>query len=368
MKYPAAQSILRTKMPIVLLGSIWEYKVQPIKDFLSDSFSTLALSAKGKKVLLKPNLLSGKPPQKAVNTHPLFVRAVAEVLKDSGCSLYVGDSPGFESVERALKASGIYEALKSMDVKIAAFDRRIRKRFEGLSPFREFLLGEDPSEFDMIVNLPKLKTHTIVGLTLGIKNTFGFVPGLEKARWHLRAGKDRLLFCQILIDIHRVVAPTLTILDGIVGMDKDGPSHGRVRKLGLVAVCEDAFCLDYAVERLLGIKAPLPLTQVAKKAGLLKDFDIVNKGWKEVKDFELPQTLYTARAPLGILGRFARNLFLKKPRLRKSLCKGCHVCANACPRGAIQTEDGLPRFDYGRCIYCYCCQELCPYGAISLGS
>jgi len=351
---------------MVIFGTIEAYEVAKIKEFLSHSLEALYPLLRGKKILMKPNLLSGRPPDRAVNTHPLFVRAVAEILRDCGCRLHVGDSPGFESTERALKASGILEALKGMDVGLRTFEKRVRKRFEGLSPFREFILGEEPSEFDMIVNLPKLKTHTVVGLTLGVKNTFGFVPRLEKAKWHLRAGKDRRLFSQILIDIHRLVDPKLTILDGIVAMDGDGPSHGRVRTLGVVAVSDDAFCLDCALEGLLGIRVPLPITEVAKREGLIKDFEVEYKGSIEIRDFEMPKTVDVDSPLPKLLRRLLRAFFLRKPRLRRPLCKGCSVCADVCPKGAIKMEDGLPRFDYGSCIYCYCCQELCPNGAIAL--
>jgi uncharacterized protein (DUF362 family)/Pyruvate/2-oxoacid:ferredoxin oxidoreductase delta subunit len=323
-------------------------------------------------VLLKPNLLSGKSPQKAVNTHPQFIKVLGEIFLEKSCTVYVGDSPGYDSTEKALRNSGIMEVAEELGLKIAAFDKRVVKKSRGISPYRQFVLGEDPAAFDLIVNLPKLKTHAMMGLTLGVKNTFGFVPRFEKAKWHLKAGRDPLLFAGILMDIHRVVNPSITVLDGILAMDGDGPSSGRPRDIGLIAVSRDALALDALIERCLALPTSLPLMRLAAEKGLVEEAEIVDLGMPPIQDFVLPKTMDVGWNLPGAVRNTMKRLFVRKPRCVHHVCKKCGVCAVVCPvkaigeaiGEAIGTDEEFPVFDYSKCIRCYCCQEMCPEGAI----
>ena len=125
----------------------------------------------------------------------------------------------------------------------------------------------------------------MMGMTLGVKNTFGFIHAFEKAKWHFRAGQDRSLFASILIDIHRIVKPSVTILDGIIGMDGDGPSSGRPRNLGILGVSKNAFILDDCIEKLVHLPYPTPITHLAGKHGLLPDYEITGSNIPEIDDF-----------------------------------------------------------------------------------
>lgn len=344
-----------------------DYNVTDIKKFLESSARSIGLDRQlyHKKVLLKPNLVMGKAPHKAVNTHPKIVQAVAEFLFERSCDVYIGDSPGYESTERALKASGILDVADAMGLKVVSFNKTITKRREhGISPYQFFTLGEDPSLYDAIVNLPKLKTHGMMGLTLGVKNMFGFIHSFEKARWHLRAGQDRALFASILIDIYRLVNPTLTILDGIVAMDRDGPSNGRSRSVGVIGISTDAFALDHYIEKILGLPAPLPITRKALDHDLVGAYEIHADGIPAIKDFEIPDMVDTDWTLPAFVKKILRKIFVKKPRLKKDLCKSCAICCRVCPAGALALIEKTPKFDYEKCIRCYCCQEMCPEGAI----
>ena len=228
-------------MEKVCIGSCREYEVRAIRELVEKGFEETGFEVRDAKVLIKPNLLGAKAPEKAVTTHPAVVRALAELLKDRGCSVHVGDSPGYESTERVLRVSGILAVMEEMGLRLARFDGRVTKRWNGVSPYKVFTLGEDPGSYDMVINVPKLKSHIMMGLTLGVKNTFGFIPSREKARWHLRAGRDRACFASVLVDIHNIVKPALTVLDGITGMDGDGPSSGRPRPFGILGVSRSAF-------------------------------------------------------------------------------------------------------------------------------
>lgn len=345
------------------------YNLGDLKEFLDAALEDLNLTRPlhHNKVLLKPNLVIGKIPEKAVNTHPTVVQALAELLLDRSCDVYIGDSPGYESTERALKACGIMDVVETLGLKVVSFNKPTTKRSEdGVSPYRFFTFGEDPARFDAIVNLPKLKTHGMMGMTLGVKNTFGFIHALEKARWHLRAGQDRMLFASILVDIHQIVAPTVTILDGIVGMDRAGPSSGRAKNIGIISLSTDAFALDHSIEKLVGLEAPLPITRKALEHGLIGEYEVKSNGAPTIEGFEMPETIDTDWALPGVMKKVLKKIFVKNPRLKNEICKGCAICSKVCPADALVFLEERPTFNYKKCIRCYCCQEMCPEGAITV--
>ncbi len=353
-------------MAKIVAGGCGSYDVPLLKEFFTKALAEFgALPAKCK-VLLKPNLLSGKAPGKGVNTHPLFVRALAEILVENGCSVFVGDSPGYESTEKALEKSGIMQVMRDLRLGIAPFRKRVTKVNAGISPYRELVLGEDPLDYDLVLNMPKLKTHVMMGLTAGVKNTFGFVPSLDKAKWHLRCKGDNRLFSSVLMDIHFIVNPALTILDGIVGMDGSGPAHGRVRDLGLVAVSDNGLSLDAFLEKTLSIRSPLPLTSLGEEKGLLKEATLVDRGMPKIREFVMPATVEADWNLPPLVRETLRHLFTRKPKCDDKKCNGCKTCVNVCPAGALRMGAKGLLFDYKACIRCYCCHEMCPTGAITV--
>jgi uncharacterized protein (DUF362 family)/NAD-dependent dihydropyrimidine dehydrogenase PreA subunit len=352
----------------VVIDSCNNYSTVKIKEFISKSFEEINFKVVKSKVLLKPNLLSAKTPDKAVTTHPEFIRAISELLLDFSCDVYIGDSPGYESAEKVLLQSGIMNVIKCNGLKVRQFNMKVKKFQEGISPYREFVLGDDPDDYDLVVNIPKLKTHTMMGLTLGVKNTFGFIPGFDKAKWHLRAGRDITLFASLLIDIHNIVKPSLTIVDGIIGMDGDGPSNGRVRNLGIIGISKNAFILDHEIEKMVGLSYPLPISTLSLKHGLIGKYEVSSNPLLQNKfsDFQLPSTMNTDWNIPQVAKRILRGLFVKKPKINSNICKNCNVCVKVCPAGALLESQKKPVFDYKKCIRCYCCQEMCPEGAISV--
>jgi len=359
----------------VLAGVCDTYDVKKIKEFIEKCLNEINFKVTKSKILLKPNLLSSKTPEKAVTTHPIFVQAISEIFLDLSCSVSIGDSPGYESTEKVLMQSGIMSIVKSHNLKIRTFDRRIIKYIKGISPYSKFTLGEDPDDYDFIINIPKLKSHSMMGLTLGVKNMFGFIPSFEKAKWHLKAGKDRMLFASVLIDIYNVVKPSLTILDGISGMDGDGPSNGRVNNFGIMLTCKSSFELDYVIEKLIGPSGPMPISNMALKHNLIKkysarcvypfcnDIDFCKKCFV---DFKFPKTINTDwRLPVFIKNTLSK-IFIKTPKINKNRCKNCQICLNVCPVKAISNSGITPNINYKKCISCYCCQEMCPESAITI--
>lgn len=318
------------------------------------------------RVLIKPNLLTAKSPEKAVTTNPVMIQAIAQLLLDYSCSITIGDSPGYGSIIKVLKSSGIMDIIKDLNLNISSFEYNIIKHSNGISPYKEFLFGDDPEKYDIIVNVPKLKTHGMMGMTLGVKNTYGFIHAFEKARWHLRAGQDRSLFASILIDIHNIVSPSVTILDGIIGMDGDGPSSGRPRELGILAVSKNAFILDDYIEKLVSFPYPTPITRLAKTYSLIPEYGIISNNKPVINDFQVPRSMDTDWNIPRFAKNILRNVFLKKPGVQKNMCKSCGICVKTCPAKAMSLNDKGPVFDYSRCIRCYCCQEMCPEGAIRI--
>lgn len=352
-------------MERVIVGGVESYNKAKIRDFIEYGLQEINLSIKNKSVLIKPNMLSAKNPDRAVTTHPDFIGALAGFLRDWGCSVYLGDSPGYESLERVMKIGHYTDMIRHYGIRVVPFTKEIRKTSHGISPYREFILGEDPQLYDLVINAPKLKTHGMMGMTLGVKNTYGFIRGFQKGHWHLKAGRNRGLFAAILVDIHRTVSPGITILDGILGMCGNGPSSGTPLNCSLVGMAVNSFALDDFIERRFCPKAAHPITELAVRNGLIDSYDVIEKDLPPIPaSFPMPESCHTDwNLPSGIR-TLLRNVLVKKPRAIQKLCRQCGVCSRVCPAAAIELGEKTPLFDYSKCIRCYCCQEMCPHGAI----
>lgn len=325
---------------------------------------------KGDRVLLKPNLLYGKAPEKSVTTHPSIIRGVLQMVREAGGSPVLGDSPGLGSAAGVAEKAGIKRVADAMGCPVIEFDRPVLPPQRKGRVFKNIEIDRAVFEADVLINLPKWKTHAQMSLTLGVKNLFGCVPGPRKALWHLKAGEDRELFARMLVDIYRLVQPSLTILDGIVGMDGNGPNSGKPISLGLVLAAGDALCLDQIVCDLLGISRKFLLTnRVGLEQGLGGD-EIVTVGEKledaKIRNFKLPGLTRVDWYLPGFIKKALKNALSSKPVVEEEACKLCHQCAAICPPEALKRDENKMAFDYGRCIRCFCCQEICPEGAITI--
>jgi len=175
----------------------------------------------GSRVLIKPNFLIAARPEQAVLTHPLIVRAAAQHVLDCDGRPLIADSPAFGSFDRILRTGGFEAALAGMDVDIRPFAESVSVDIG--EPFGNIELAREALESDLVINLPKLKTHSQMGLTLAVKNLFGTVVGWRKPEWHLKAGVDRAMFARLLVGICRAVRPAVTLLDGITALEGHGP-------------------------------------------------------------------------------------------------------------------------------------------------
>ncbi len=323
----------------------------------------------GDRVLLKPNLLFGKEPEKAVTTHPSVVKGIIRLVKEAGGVPFIGDSPGFGSARRAAEKSGIRVAAEAMGCPVVELDTPVPCPRGGRF-FRQFEIDEKVLGADVVVNLPKWKTHGMMLLTLGVKNLFGCVPGPKKALWHLKAGEKRDLFAKALVDLYDLIRPSLTLLDGVVGMEGNGPSSGTPRRLGLLLAANDALSLDQIVCDLLRLPREALITnRVAMEGGLGGgDVDVLGMTLDEARidGFKLPPLSATDWNLPGFLRRALKNALSARPVVSEDLCRQCDRCTEICPPGVlIRKARGLV-LDYGKCIRCFCCQEICPEGAISI--
>ena len=322
------------------------------------------------RVLLKPNLLYGKAPEKAVTTHPSIVRGMIRIVREAGGIPFIGDSPSIGSLIRAAEKAGIKSVADEMDCPLEEFDKPILSPKGGRKFFKQLEIDQKVLEADVVINLPKWKTHGMMLLTLGVKNLFGCIPGPRKALWHLKAGEDRKLFAQMLIDLYQIIQPSLTILDGILGMEGNGPGSGRPIPLGLILASRDPLSLDQIVCDLLGIpRRSLMTNQIAFEEGMGRDgIEVVGERLEEIRirRFELPAPSQPDWNLPRFLQKTLKNALTSKPVVEEEVCNVCNRCVEICPPKALDRKESGLVFDYGRCIRCFCCQEVCPEGAIKI--
>ncbi|MBN1808889.1 MAG: DUF362 domain-containing protein [Planctomycetes bacterium] len=335
--------------------------------------------SRGDRVLLKPNMLGAFRPEKAVTTHPAVVEAVAGICVDSGAEVILGDSPGAVSMEKAMAACGYEPLVKHMGLQTLDLSRTVTVAG---THFRDIRLAAQALECDCIVNLPKVKTHGQMLLTLALKNLFGLVPGLGKAHWHLRTGGDQAQFARLLADIaHTVLSRvrSVHVADGVVSMEGRGPSSGRPRQTSFLAVSGSALALDTAVCSLLGFPAgDLPVLEPAGRLFPEEEHSVELRfaGFDReptlpvVGNFRFIEVESLGRPLLfpPFLWRLLRSWWVPMPKVARDKCVSCRQCARICAAEAISFagEVPYPVFDQAKCIRCYCCEEICPENAITV--
>ena len=284
----------------------------------------------GQRVLLKPNLLAAKPPSAAVTTHPVLVQAVAELVRTAGGQVLVGDSPGIGSLERVAEKSGVGAAVQAAGARLVSFTETVQLATEGV--FRQLELSRDYLEADVVINLPKLKTHEMMTLTCGVKNLYGTVVGAAKAGLHLTAGHSRELFAGLLLEIAYARPVALTIVDGVLAMEGDGPNSGTPRELGWLLAGINPVAVDVVAARLAGIPTELlPVEQEALRRGLpgsrWEDLEVCGESFEAaVPSFRLPQGLDVQFGLPGFLKNLLRNQLTPLPAADPDLCVLCGIC------------------------------------------
>ena len=317
----------------------------------------------GTRVLIKPNFLAPAVPEKALTTHPAIVHAVAEFALSKGARVQISDSPAMGSFPRLLKKGGYEQMLKDLDVSFRPFEESVP--VDVGEPFGTIEIARDVMQADVVLNLAKLKTHTQMMLTLGVKNMFGCIVGLKKPEWHMRTGVDRHLFGRLIVSIYEAVKPAFTIVDGILAMQGQGPGKsGSPRELGLLFGGRNAHAVDHTICLQVGLDPEALETQRnAREMGVYDGRVHINGDLDILGDFRFPELGSLTMGP-PYLSRFMRRFAIQQPAVDNHACKLCGECWKYCPAKAISYTDRGISFDTDACIRCYCCLEVCPHAAI----
>lgn len=350
-----------------------DYSPFSVRRALSKSFDLLGfphrLIRPGDRVLLKPNMLSAKEPERAVTTHPEIITAVGEFVLDCRGKVILGDSPAgaAKNLQKYWEKTGIAQAARRLGIQPVSFEDNGVRSF----PTAEghISISRAALEVDVIINLPKLKTHQLVRMTGAVKNMFGAVPGFRKGDLHARA-PEPLRFARFVLSVYQRVVPALNVMDAIVGMEGNGPSSGAPRQIGALLVSDDAFALDRLACGLIGVDtAKVPIFQAAREMGIWDESEDDRMIFGDnpldlrVPDFKVPDISRLERIP-PIVYRNLKRLIWIRPRADASRCTACGICVENCPERAMEMKNDLPRIDYDRCIKCGCCDEVCPDRAI----
>ena len=242
-------------MHLVTIEKAGNYEREGVKAALVRLLAPLggmsAFVKPGMRVLLKPNMLAAKPPEAAVTTHPEVLRAVIELVQEAGGIPLVGDSPGIGSTRRVAERSGMMAVIRETGARLVEFTASVEVTGSGM--FRRFSLARPYVEAEVLINLPKLKTHEMMTFTCCVKNLFGAVVGTGKAAWHLKAGADRELFARMLLEIYLLRKPELNIVDAITAMEGNGPGSGDPRQVGLLMAGVNPVAVDMVAADIMGI-------------------------------------------------------------------------------------------------------------------
>ncbi len=378
---------LSSAPPVVAVVSCPDYDPKNVLSALGRAVDLLGglqvLVTPGSHVLVKPNLLSGSPPDKAVCTHPAVTGALIRLLVFHGCTVTVADSPGGgtryteRSLARVYRAAG-YENLPEETGCTLNRDCRFRElAFPGGRVCTRFPLLMPFFSADCVVGAAKAKTHLLTLMTGATKNLFGLLPGLEKPLFHSRY-PDPDLFSDMLLDLLLCVSPSFHVVDAIVAMEGDGPMSGNPRMLGALIVSRNALAADIVLCRLMSID-PHDVPYIARAAAR----GLISPDGEEIEvrgdplsmfcrgGFRAPASYARGRAgfrvPLffRVVHRLGRIYHLR-PVVVPSRCTGCARCVRACPVHASAIVDGKACIDRKKCIRCYCCHEMCEAGAIAL--
>jgi len=353
----------------VALKACGDYQREAVEAVVNDIFALHGgmetIIKPGQRVLIKVNLLMKRTPEQATTTHPEVARAIVRAVQRAGGIPILADSPGGPYTKNML--SGVYEASGMRKVADETgcilnddFSSTVHYAEQGSVARKLDLIGV-LDQVDAVMTVGKLKTHGFTTMTGCVKNLYGLVPGTTKVEYHSRYPRADL-FSDMLLDICEHVKPCFSFIDAIVGMEGEGPSGGRARKIGALIGGKNPHAVDAAAAALIGLRASQVTTlEAALRRNLLPEYEIIGDDLESlvIRDFDIPMKLRRG-SWVALMNRLPQMF---RPRLvfTHHRCDGCATCKRVCPAGAIHMDEKRwPQVDVNVCIRCYCCQELCP--------
>lgn len=340
---------------------------------------------KGKTILMKPNVLAAS---KGAFTPPVFMAELTKIINDKASSneILVGDSTITKKyTSAALKSSKIKELCEVEGAQILNFFESERIRVDLKKPIcdieENIYLPKEACDADLVVNLPKLKTHAGYVYTGAIKNLFGLLG--NKQKMHM-THKIKNNFQKMLADIYFAVEETnktnfpkvLTIMDAVVAMEGKGPRGGDPRKVGLLLAGFNSAAVDIVGYTLMnGNPSDLEaINSIARRTDLpvdISQIDIVGEiNYKDyvIKDFKKPKMVTLKKGTVpdeGFGAKIGNKAMSISIKINTKKCILCESCVKHCPAKAMERKNEKIMIDSNKCIECFCCGESCPNGAIS---
>ncbi|HUI67222.1 MAG TPA: DUF362 domain-containing protein [Nitrospirota bacterium] len=341
-----------------------------VRQAVDRAFELFPINISGKKVLIKPNVLRSSETREGIVTNPAILRAVVEKVETMGpASLIVGDNPGLFSYganEESFSKTGLMEAAKGHYKNIGNDSRKVAFN----SKYMPFVsISRDVLDADIVISLPKFKTHGLTVLTGAIKNSYGLLPGAQKAMLHKAAGNPTN-FNEVVVEVFRIRVPDLFIVDAVVGMEGNGPASPDLRNIGVILASDNAVAVDSVIATMMGCDpGRLRFLQKAKEVGLgdydLNTIEIIGE-LKRLPDFKLPPLDGEAIMRNEVMQSLIHGRAILRPQADAEKCTSCGTCVDHCPVSALSMAGNIPQVNAGICIACFCCQEMCPEKAIVL--
>ncbi|MDP4089972.1 MAG: DUF362 domain-containing protein [Bacillota bacterium] len=371
-------------MEKVALLKCTDYDVDAIEKKLREGFELLggtaflrSLIPANSRVLLKPNFLTVIEKGSPVITHYAVFEAVVRIVKEYTDNIAFGDSPGSGDTRKAAEKSGLMEVADRYGVKFADFNDEVHVELDKPLMYKFWNVARAAYEADVVITLPKLKTHAMMYYTGAVKNQFGCVPGSKKGEWHTKL-PDAVNFSKMLLDLNSVVKTSFAILDGIVAMEGNGPRNGTPRKMDTIIMGKSLTAVDSTAVRLIGYDnvMAVPLLEVAHDTGwgavLPEEIEVLGEKIEDMRceGFKLSRSAKVVNFITPSLNKLAASLTAPDPVVNAEKCISCRKCNEVCPERpkviSFVNRNGkvVPKWNYRNCIRCFCCQELCPVGAI----
>ena len=335
----------------------------------------------GMKIVIKANLVSAMKPDKAATTHPALLAALTRLLIARGASVVIGDSPGglynAAFLNRVYAATGMREAEEAGAVLNHNFSQNTAD-FPEAHIAKHFTYTAYLDEADAIISFCKLKSHGMMSLSAATKNLFGVIPGTMKPEYHFRY-PDPMDFAGMIVDLNSYFKPRLFLVDAVQTMEGNGPTAGTPRYMGALLAGTDCHKVDLVCAKLIGLDPmAVPTLRSAADFGLCPECadevevsgSVGDFAISDFKRIERKRSLQFESILPGkagkVFGKIAQKALRSSPRLHKSECVGCGLCANVCPAKAIEIVEKKACIDRSKCIRCFCCQEFCPKGAMKV--